>query len=68
MLATSQLGVSVLTTHVISSSVMGVGATCWFSAVRWGVAGDIVTAWVPTTPGAALVAALAWAILRARLG
>jgi PiT family inorganic phosphate transporter len=68
MLATSQLGVSVLTTHVISSSVMGVGVTCWFSAMRWGVAGDILTAWVRTSPGAALVAALAWAILRARLG
>jgi PiT family inorganic phosphate transporter len=69
MLGTSQLGVSVSTTHVVSSSVMGVGATCWFSAVRrGGLAGDIVTAWVPTIPGSALVAALAWAILRALLG
>jgi len=68
MLGTSQLGISVSTTHVISSSVLGVGATCWFSAVRWGVAGNIVTAWVLTIPGAALVAALAWAILRPLLG
>lgn len=45
------------TTHVITSSVMGVGATRRFSAVRWGVAGNIVTAWVLTIPAAAVVAA-----------
>jgi PiT family inorganic phosphate transporter len=45
------------TTHVITSSVMGVGATRRFSAVRWGVAGNIVTAWVLTIPAAAIVAA-----------
>jgi phosphate/sulfate permease len=64
MLTTSQLGLPVSTTHVITSSVMGVGATRRFSAVRWGVAGNIVVAWVMTIPGAAAVAALAWAILR----
>jgi len=64
MLTTSQLGLPVSTTHVITSSVMGVGATRPFSAVRWGVAGNIVFAWVLTIPGAAAVAALAWAILR----
>jgi len=64
MLTTSQLGLPVSTTHVITSSVMGVGATRRFSAVRWGVAGNIVFAWVLTIPGAAAVAALAWAILR----
>ncbi len=64
MLTTSQLGLPVSTTHVITSSVMGVGATRRFSAVRWGVAGNIAFAWVLTIPGAAAVAALAWAILR----
>jgi PiT family inorganic phosphate transporter len=63
MLATSHYGLPVSTTHVISSSVMGVGATRRLSAVRWGVAGNIVTAWVMTIPGSALVAAAAWAVL-----
>jgi phosphate/sulfate permease len=49
--------VPVSTTHVITSSVMGVGATRRLSAVRWGVARSIVTAWVLTIPAAALVAA-----------
>jgi inorganic phosphate transporter, PiT family len=48
------------TTHTITSSVMGVGATKKFSAVRWGAAGNIMTAWVFTIPGAGLVAALAY--------
>jgi phosphate/sulfate permease len=64
MLTTSQLGLPVSTTHVITSSVMGVGTTRRFSAVRWGVAGNIVVAWVLTIPGAAAVAALAWVIVR----
>ncbi len=64
MLTTSQLGLPVSTTHVITSSVMGVGTTRRFSAVRWGVAGNIVVAWVMTIPGAAAVAALAWVIVR----
>jgi PiT family inorganic phosphate transporter len=51
------------TTHTISSSVMGVGATKRLSAVRWGVAGNIVTAWVLTIPMAGAVAALVyWAV------
>jgi PiT family inorganic phosphate transporter len=45
------------TTHTITSAIMGVGATKRRSAVRWGVAGDIVTGWVLTLPMAALVAA-----------
>jgi PiT family inorganic phosphate transporter len=63
MLGTAGLGLPVSTTHVISSSVMGVGATRRLSAVRWGVAGNIVIAWVLTIPAAAAVAALCWAIL-----
>ena len=63
MLATVALGLPVSTTHVITSSIMGVGATRRLSAVRWGVAGNIVFAWVLTIPAAAAVAALMWAIL-----
>ncbi|GII79666.1 inorganic phosphate transporter [Sphaerisporangium rufum] len=48
------------TTHTITSSIMGVGATKRLSAVRWGVAGNIITAWVLTIPAAALVAALVY--------
>ncbi len=46
----SQLGIPVSTTHSISSAIMGVGATKRFSAVRWGVAGNIITAWIITFP------------------
>ncbi|MDT4942797.1 MAG: inorganic phosphate transporter, PiT family [Pseudonocardiales bacterium] len=63
MLTTAHYGLPVSTTHVITSSVMGVGATRRASAVRWGVAGNIVLAWIFTIPGAAAVAALSWVIL-----
>jgi PiT family inorganic phosphate transporter len=53
----THLGYPLSTTHVISGSVMGAGATKRLSAVRWGVAGNIVLAWVLTIPAAALVAA-----------
>ena len=46
----SHLGIPVSTTHCSSSSIMGVGATRRFSAVRWGVAGNIITAWIVTFP------------------
>jgi len=58
LFATSSYGLPVSTTHVITSSVMGVGATRRFSAVRWGVARTIGAAWVLTIPMAALVAGL----------
>lgn len=64
MLTTSSLGLPVSTTHVISTSIMGAGATRRLSAVRWGVAGNIVTAWVLTIPAAAAVAAIVWFILK----
>ncbi|MEP6527493.1 MAG: inorganic phosphate transporter [Nocardioidaceae bacterium] len=48
------------TTHTITSAVMGAGATKRFNAVRWGVAGNILTAWVLTLPGAAAVAAVCY--------
>jgi inorganic phosphate transporter, PiT family len=53
----THFGYPVSTTHVVSGSVMGAGATKRLSAVRWGVAGNIVFAWVLTIPAAALVAA-----------
>jgi PiT family inorganic phosphate transporter len=53
-------GYPLSTTHVVSGSVMGAGATKRLSAVRWGVAGNIVFAWILTIPAAALVAAIAW--------
>jgi PiT family inorganic phosphate transporter len=59
----SHFGMPVSTTHVISSAIMGVGASDRLSAVRWGVAGNIVTAWVLTIPASALVAAVAFYIL-----
>jgi len=46
----SQLGIPVSTTHCISSAIMGVGSTRRLSAVRWGVAGNIITAWIMTFP------------------
>ncbi|TAM82083.1 MAG: inorganic phosphate transporter [Jatrophihabitans sp.] len=52
----------VSSTHIITSTVMGVGATRRRSAVRWGIAGNIVTAWVLTIPGAAAVAALVFSL------
>ncbi len=56
----TKYGYPLSTTHVVSGAVMGTGATKRLSAVRWGVAGNIVTAWVLTLPAAALVAAAAY--------
>lgn len=56
ILLASSLGMPVSSTHVISSAIMGVGASRRLSGVRWGVAGNIVTAWIITIPAAALLA------------
>jgi inorganic phosphate transporter, PiT family len=56
--AATHFGYPVSTTHTVSGAVMGAGATRRLSAVRWGVAGNIVTAWLLTIPAAAAVAAL----------
>jgi inorganic phosphate transporter, PiT family len=53
----------VSTTHTITSAIMGVGATKRRSAVRWGVAGSIVVAWIVTLPAAGIVAALAYELI-----
>lgn len=55
--------VPVSTTHTITSAVLGVGATRRLSAVRWGLAGHIVIAWVLTLPGAGAVAAASYLLL-----
>jgi PiT family inorganic phosphate transporter len=59
----SHFGMPVSTTHVISSAIMGVGASDRFSAVRWGVAGNIVVAWILTIPASAAAAAVAYVVL-----
>jgi PiT family inorganic phosphate transporter len=59
----TELGVPVSTTHTITGAIVGVGAARRASAVRWGIAGNIVVAWVVTIPATALIAALAyWAV------
>jgi PiT family inorganic phosphate transporter len=64
----SHFGIPVSTTHVISTAIMGVGASDRFSAVRWGVAGDIVIAWILTIPAAGIIAAVAYELLHPILG
>jgi PiT family inorganic phosphate transporter len=61
---TAAYGAPISTTHTITSAIMGVGATKKLSAVRWGVAGNIVTAWLLTFPGAGLLAGLVWLVVR----
>ncbi len=56
----SSLGIPVSTTHTITGAIIGVGSVQRASAVRWGVAGNIVIAWIVTIPSAALIAAVAW--------
>ena len=58
-------GIPVSTTHTITGSIVGVGATTRLSAVRWGIAGRIVWAWILTIPAAALMAALSYLVLNA---
>ena len=55
IITASMIGAPISTTHVFSSSILGVGSSKRFSAVRWGVAGHMVIAWVLTLPASALV-------------
>jgi PiT family inorganic phosphate transporter len=64
ILASTHFGFPLSTTHVINGGIMGAGAAKRFSAVRWGVAGNIVTAWVLTLPAAAAIGALAYGLTR----
>ena len=56
-------GIPVSTTHTITGSIVGVGSAKRFSAVKWGVAGRIVWAWVLTIPAAGIIAALSYGII-----
>jgi PiT family inorganic phosphate transporter len=58
----SYLGIPVSTTHTITGSIVGVGAAARARAVHWGVAGNIVIAWILTIPASALIAAAGWRI------
>ena len=60
----SGLGVPVSTTHTITGAIVGVGAANRLSAVRWGVAGRIVWAWVLTIPMSAAIAGLTYLAIR----
>ena len=64
LIGTAVAGIPVSTTHTITGAIMGVGSLQRFSAVRWGVAGRIVWAWIVTIPAAALIAALTWLLVR----
>jgi inorganic phosphate transporter, PiT family len=64
----STLGMPVSTTHIISSAIMGTGASDRFSAIRWGVARNIGLAWVITLPASGITAALAYLVLNPILG
>jgi PiT family inorganic phosphate transporter len=65
ILLATQFGIPVSTTHTITGAIVGVGASNRLSAVRWGLAGRIVWAWIVTIPAAALVSALSFWILNA---
>lgn len=64
ILGSSQLGYPLSTTHVMSGSIIGAGAAKRLSAVRWGVAGNILIAWLLTIPGAGLVGALVYNLIK----
>ena len=64
ILALAELGIPVSTTHTITGAIVGVGSTRGTRAVRWGIAGRIVWAWVLTIPMAAIFAAAAVVITR----
>jgi len=63
ILTASNFGIPVSTTHTITGAIVGVGATTRLNAVRWGIAGRIVWAWILTIPAAATVAAVAYALM-----
>jgi PiT family inorganic phosphate transporter len=67
ILIATHYGIPVSTTHTITGSIVGVGATQRLSAVRWGLAGRIVWAWILTIPASAIMAALAYYVLAATI-
>jgi PiT family inorganic phosphate transporter len=67
ILGASMIGGPVSTTHVVSSSIMGVGAGYRASAVRWGVARSIIVAWFITIPASGLLAGSSFFLIRSIL-
>ncbi len=63
LFAATSLGIPVSTTHTITGAIVGVGAITKLSAIRWGIAGRIVWAWILTIPCSAFIAALTWWVL-----
>ena len=63
LLFTAMSGITVSTTHTITGAIMGVGATKRLSAVRWGVAGNIIMAWIMTIPCSAIVGAVSYGVV-----
>ena len=63
LIGTAVGGIPVSTTHTITGSILGVGATQRLSAVRWGIAGRIIWAWILTIPLSGVIAALTWLLL-----
>lgn len=68
ILGASAFGIPVSTTHVICSSIMGVGSTMGASTVKWGVARSIVLAWILTIPISAFIGYVAFAVIRVFVG
>jgi len=68
LFATGAFGIPVSTTHCINAAVLGAGSAKRFNAVRWGVVANIMIAWVLTIPASALMAALAYVVLRQVIG
>ena len=64
LFAATWLGIPVSTTHTITGSIIGVGAARRISSVRWGVANNIVVAWIITIPASAAIAALFYRLAR----
>jgi PiT family inorganic phosphate transporter len=64
IIGNSFAGIPVSTTHTITGGIIGVGAVHRLSAVRWGVAGNIVRAWILTIPGSAAVSGLVYGFFR----
>jgi PiT family inorganic phosphate transporter len=68
LIGTALFGIPVSTTHTITGSIVGVGVTRRFSAVRWGTASNIVAAWVLTIPASMIVSALVYCIIHCFIG
>ena len=64
LFGTAALGIPVSTTHTITGAIIGVGATNRISAIRWGLTGKVLYAWVLTIPGSALIAVISYELLR----